>query len=135
MAAVCRFISLALVLQFFQETNQSKLTVFGAKTPYSYQYSNNSLEYPGTCTPIHIEYVSRHGSRFPSKGDRKKTNNLLKKLDGFYNLSNPFKLKNLTFPWTKWNEWKDADFGELSARNERTIRNCKTIAFKFPRRF
>ena len=133
MAAVCRFIFLALLLQFFQETKQSKLTDFGAKTPYNYQYSNSSLEYPDACTPIHIEYVFRHGSRFPSKGDRKKTDNLLKKLDGFYTLSNPFKFKNPTLPWTKWNEWKDADFGELSARGMREqYEIAKRLRSNFP---
>ncbi len=115
MAVVFRSI-LLLLLQFFEATKQSKLLYFGTKTAYNVHETNRSLECPKACTPIHIEYVSRHGSRFPSKSDRKKIDNLLKKLNAVYNTSSPFRYKNLTLPWMKWTQWNDADSKELSPR-------------------
>ena len=136
MAVVCRFIFLALLVQLFQGTKQSKLTYFGTKTAYNYQYSNSSLKYPDACTPIHIEFVSRHGSRYPSKSDRNNADNLLKKLDAFYSLSSPFRFKNLTLPWKKWNDWKDADSRELSARGMREqYEIAKRLRANFPQVF
>jgi hypothetical protein len=136
MAFISRVMFAALLLQCFQGTSQSKLRYFGNKTPYSYNASNQSSEYPKDCTPVHIEYVSRHGSRYPSKSDRKNTNNLLAKLSKVYSSSSPFQMKNLTIPWKNWTEWDDADSKELSARGMREqYEIAKRLRSNFPEVF
>jgi hypothetical protein len=116
--AIFHIILLLFLAQLFDETEQSKSLYFGSKTVYDYQPSKLSPEYPKGCTPVHIDYISRHGSRFPSSGDRKKIAKLLKKLDDVYKTSSPFRYKNLTLPWTKWLAWNDAKSSELSPRGE-----------------
>ena len=111
-------IFLCMFVQVLEAAEQSTFLYFGTKTPYSYKPPTVSLEYPSRCYPVHIEFVSRHGSRFPSKGDRRDIEKLLKKLNQVYNKTSPFRYKNLTMPWVKWPEWNMADSSELSPRGE-----------------
>ena len=120
MALLLGFV-LQILMQFPAKGTGTKLNWlhFGTKTAYNYgKVSNVSLPRPENCTPVHIEFVSRHGSRFPSNGDWKNIDNLLKKLNGVYTTTSSFRLKNLTLPWTKWVVWNDVDAKELSPRGE-----------------
>jgi hypothetical protein len=116
--AIFHIILLLFLAQLFDETEQSKSLYFGSKTVDNYQPSKLSLKYPKGCRPVHIDYISRHGSRFPTSGDREKIKKLLKKLDKVYKTSSPFRYKNLTLPWKKWLAWNDAKSSELSPRGE-----------------
>lgn len=76
--------------------------------------------------------VIRHGSRYPSDGDREDIDELLTKLNEIYTPSSPFRYQNLTLPWNKPPEWSDAEPSELSITGENEQYN---IAKRFRSRF
>ncbi|XP_078350829.1 multiple inositol polyphosphate phosphatase 1-like [Oculina patagonica] len=116
-----------------QESKQSKFSRFGTKTAYHYDNtSDSSLKYPDGCQPIHLNMVIRHGSRYPSDGDREEIDDLLTKLNEIYTVNSPFHYQNLTLPWNEPPEWKDAAPGELSTVGEN---EQYSIAKRFRARF
>ena len=122
---------------FPRESSQSEPYRFGTKTAYHnhYNYKNtltSSPRPPEDCKPVHFNMVLRHGSRFPSGGDRKKMDRLLTKLNEIYNTSSPFRYQNLTIPWTKPIEWNDVKPKELSPQGEIELYR---IAKRFRSRF
>lgn len=122
-----------LVGFYFQESKQSKFYRFGTKTAYHFDNtSDSSLKYPEQCQPVHLNMVVRHGSRYPSDGDREEMEDLLNKLNEIYTASSPFRYKNLTLPWNKPREWNDAEPSELSSVGENEQYN---IAARFRSRF
>lgn len=122
-----------LVGFYFQESKQSDFYRFGTKTAYHFNNtSDSSLKYPEQCQPVHLNMVVRHGSRYPSDGDREEMEDLLNKLNEIYTASSPFRYKNLTLPWNKPREWNDAEPSELSSVGENEQYN---IAARFRSRF
>lgn len=122
-----------LVGFYFQESKQSNFYRFGTKTAYHFNNtSDSSLKYPEQCQPVHLNMVVRHGSRYPSDGDREEMEDLLNKLNEIYTASSPFRYKNLTLPWNKPREWNDAEPSELSSVGENEQYN---IAARFRSRF
>ena len=116
-----------------QESKQSKFSRFGTKTAYRYENTSDSaLEYPQGCQPIHLNMVLRHGSRYPSDGDREEIDDLLTRLNEIYTVNSPFRYQNLSLPWNTPPEWKDAEPSELSSVGEN---EHYSIAKRFRSRF
>lgn len=132
------FLTAAVLLVLHpQESNQSKFSNFGTKTAYrNDNISDASLKYPEKCQPIHLNMVLRHGSRYPSDGDREEIDELLAKLNKIYTVNSPFRYQNLTLPWNKPPEWKHADPSELSSVGENEQYNiAKRFRSRFPEVF
>eukprot|EP00128_Syssomonas_multiformis_P013404 Colp12_sorted_trinity150504_noHs@9509 len=70
--------------------------IFGTKTRYHIQHKGEYTPPPPGCTPVQINLLARHGTRYPSKSD-------IRKLEKFYvNLrANVEHIKNETFAWVK----------------------------------
>lgn len=115
MAKTLLLAMITLVLSFPQETTE---THFGTKTAYHFNSSASLPKTPERCEPAHINMVIRHGSRYPSDGDREEIDELLTKLNEIYSLSSPFRYQNLTIPWNKPAEWSNAEPSELSVTGE-----------------
>lgn len=135
-----RFLLLAnavLVGFYLQESKQSNVYRFGTKTAYHFDNTSvSSLKYPEHCQPVHLNMVIRHGSRYPSDGDREEMDDLLNKLNEIYTVSSPFRFKNLTLPWNKPREWNDAEPSELSSVGENEQYNiAKRFRSRFPEVF
>ena len=118
MAKTFLLTTVLLVLLHLQDTKQSKSNRFGTKTAYQFNASASSLKTPANCHPVHLNMVIRHGSRYPSDGDREEINELLTKLNEIYTVSSPFRYRNLSIPWKKPPEWSNAQPSELSATGE-----------------
>ena len=128
----------AVLIGFYlQQTKQSNLYRFGTKTAYHFvNTSDSSLKYPERCQPVHLNMVVRHGSRYPSDGDREEIEDLLNKLNEIYTASSPFRYKNLTLPWNQPREWNDAEPSELSSVGENEQYNiAKRFRSRFPEVF
>ena len=123
-----------LVILYLKETKQLKPNRFGTKTAYQHEYnaSDSSLNPPANCYPVHLNMVIRHGSRYPSDGDREDIDKLLTKLNEIHTISSPLRYQNLTIPWNKPPEWGNAEPSELSVVGEIEQYN---IAKRFRSRF
>ena len=135
MAGRFLLLTTAVLLSFYlQETKQSTVYRFGTKT--AYHFNNTSDSYPEHCQPVHLNMVVRHGSRYPSDGDREEIDDLLNKLNEIYTVRSPFHYKNLTLPWSKPREWNDAEPSELSSVGENEQYNiAKRFRSRFPEVF
>ena len=135
--SVCKMVAALLLttvmlLILSVEAEQSQSNHFGTKTAYHFNASNSSLQTPVNCHPVHLNMIIRHGSRYPSNGDREEIDELLTKLNKIYTVSSSFQYQNLTIPWNRPPEWSDAEPGELSATGENEQYN---IAKRFRSRF
>ena len=122
-----------LLLSFqycYISAHRHESTYYGTKTIYKAE--NLSIEYPERCRPVHVQYLSRHGSRYPSGGNLESIDKLLKFLATTYKETGRFQYKNLSLPWKRWNDWKDKMTSELSWRGEEEQFN---IARRFRQRF
>ena len=128
------FIIVCAVLPLFvQQISGEKLPFkFGTKTPYHFDTSSFSKPV-GSCKPVHINMVLRHGSRYPSGGDRKYLKEIVQRFNALYNASSGFHYKNLSLPWDWPADWKIADKNELAQRGEKEHYGiAKRILAKFP---
>lgn len=116
------------------ETEQFEDNRFGTKTAYQFNSSvvNSSPMTPKNCYPVHLNMLIRHGSRYPSDGDREDIDELLTKLNEIYTSSSIFRYQNLTIPWSKPPDWSNAEPSELSVTGENEQYN---IAKRFRSRF
>lgn len=123
-----------LLLLHLQESKQSKLFRFGTKT--AYHFDNTSLTFPEGCQPVHINMVLRHGSRYPSGGDREEIDELLTSLNKIYTVNKPFRYQNLSLPWDRPGVWSDAEPSELTSVGENEQYNiAKRFRSRFPEVF
>ncbi|KAJ7371064.1 PHOsphatase [Desmophyllum pertusum] len=126
--------TVVLLLLHLQESKQSELFRFGTKT--AYHFDNTSLTFPEGCQPVHINMVLRHGSRYPSGGDREEIDELLTSLNKIYTVNKPFRYQNLTIPWDKPRAWSDAEPSELTSVGENEQYNiAKRFRSRFPEVF
>ena len=132
---MCCFIACAVLLLFVQQNSAEKLPLkFGTKTPY--HFDNSSFSKPVGCKPVHINMVLRHGSRYPSKGDRSDFKEIVQKLNALYNASSGSHSKNLSLPWDWPSDWEIAKNKELAERGEKEHYGiAKRILAKFPEVF
>lgn len=139
MAGRFLLLTAAVLLGFYlQESKQSNVYRFGTKTAYHFNNTSaSSLKYPEHhCRPVHLNMVVRHGSRYPSDGDREEIDDLLNKLNDIYTTDSQFHYKNLTLPWNKPDEWNDAEPSELSSVGENEQYNiAKRFRSRFPEVF
>lgn len=113
------FLTILLGRLLVRDAEQTRSGRFGTKTAYFFNATAAStLKISANCRPVHLNMITRHGSRYPSDGDREDIDKLLTKLNRIYNASSPFHYKNLTIPWNKPTEWKNAKAGELSQVGE-----------------
>lgn len=133
-----RVIFLLTVLLGFSLVHKAEQSSrFGTKTAYHFNASAaSSLKIPANCHPVHLNMIVRHGSRYPSDGDREDIDEFLGKLNKIYNESAPFRYQNLTIPWSKPTEWNNAMPSELSAAGENEQYNIATrYRSRFPQVF
>lgn len=117
--APLNFLTILLGHLLVHDTEQTGSSRFGTKAAYFFNASAAStLKTSTNCRPVHLNMIIRHGSRYPSDGDREDIDKLLTKLNSIYNASSPFRYKNLTIPWNKPTEWKNAKASELSQVGE-----------------
>ena len=134
-----------------EESQKSFLdqTLFSTKTPYklarhwfSDYVSASGIEskplpditedqfYPTQCTPFQLSIVLRHGTRFPSSGDIKRTAKLLKKLEDLELREEYSAVKDWHNDFTKDNEKQLAGNGVLE-----NIEIAKRLVRAFPALF
>ena len=113
-----------------QEARLSKYYRFGTKTAYHSDATANQT-IPEGYRPVHLNMVLRHGSRYPSKGDIRKSSNLLTELKNALS-TDVFPYKNVTISFSTPPEWQDAEPKELSSTGER---EQYEIALRFRSRF
>lgn len=128
---VCILFILSMLFHV-QDARLSKYYRFGTKTAYHGNATANQT-IPEGCRPVHLDMVLRHGSRYPSKGDMRKSSDLLTKLKiALSTESDVFRYKNVTISFSKPPEWQDAEPKELSSTGER---EQYEIALRFRTRF
>jgi len=114
---------------FFTNLTSSQDYHYGTKTPYKPGNLQN-VQTPSGCLPVHINMLLRHGSRFPSDGNKEQMTVLLEKLNKIH--SQGFQYKNLTLPWTLSEVYSIADGSELAPLGEKEMYN---IGRRFRDRF
>lgn len=79
--APLNFLTILLGHLLVHDTEQTGSSRFGTKTAYFFNASAAStLKTSTNCRPVHLNMIIRHGSRYPSDGDREDIDKLLTKL-------------------------------------------------------
>ena len=104
---LCTFV--ALVVTGFQLFHQAEGLAAGLSAEELQYFSSKTRYIPrdqpfagvpqnDQCKPLHIDMLSRHGTRFPSKGDVRKIEKMLETVNKLFSSGSPFRLGELTLP-------------------------------------
>ncbi|XP_028398682.1 multiple inositol polyphosphate phosphatase 1-like [Dendronephthya gigantea] len=130
---IVKFILAVLCFQYFAKASGNIRRNFATKSRYP-QYNDDNhdiVKVPNGCSPLHLNMVLRHGTRYPGKKDIKGMDELAGYINQFHNKETTY--GNLKMPWVNRFKYGDKFLAKVGAEELYNI--SRRIRRKFPSLF